>query len=89
MIENETRGRPPVYAPNNARKISATLLNRHIRYLDTLKARISGHAGKSVSRSELLQLLVEALIASNPNLSRVESLEELWEVMLHRVLPRK
>ena len=86
-IKDANRGRPRVYAKDNARKISVTLLNRQIKHLDLLKADIMGKAGKSVSRSEIIQLLVEAMIAGRFDLSSVKSLEELWDVLLDRIQP--
>jgi hypothetical protein len=77
-------GRRPLHTEEWT-KVTVVLLNRQIVYLDRLAADIRAKTGAAIKRAEIIRALIDALAASDLDLTAAESEEKLKTILTTRL----
>lgn len=77
-------GRPPVHVEEWT-KATVVLFNRQIEFLDNLAASVRQRNGTSVSRAQLIRALVDAVAASDVDLTTAGSEAEMKAILVERL----
>lgn len=77
-------GRPAVH-DEAWTKVTVVLFNRQIVFLDRLSANIRAHSGAAISRAQLIRALVDAVAASDIELTAATSEADLRATLLARL----
>ena len=75
------RGRPPLHQEDWT-KVTTSLLNRQVVFLDGISNDIRANSGKVVKRTAIIRALIDALELSNINLTGVTSEDECRQIPL-------
>jgi len=75
------RGRPPLHQEDWT-KVTTSLLNRQVVFLDGIANDIRANSGKVVKRTAIIRALIDALELSNINLTGVTSEDECRQILL-------
>ena len=78
------RGRPPVHSERWS-KVSVVLFNRQIVSLDRLATEIRRHTGQVLNRAGIIRALIDAVVDSRLDLTRVTSEAELKQYLAHAI----
>jgi hypothetical protein len=77
-------GRPPVHVEEWT-KATVVLFNRQIQFLDELAASVRERSGTPASRAQLIRALVDAVAASDVDLTAAGSEAEMKAILLERL----
>ena len=78
------RGRPPLHQEDWT-KVTTSLLNRQVVFLDGVSNDIRANSGKVVKRTAIIRALIDALELSDINLTEVTSEDECRQILLQHL----
>tara|TARA_B100000745_G_scaffold219957_1_gene146519 strand:- start:1557 stop:1913 length:357 start_codon:yes stop_codon:yes gene_type:complete len=78
------RGRPPLHQEDWT-KVTTSLLNRQVVFLDGISNDIRANSGKVVKRTAIIRALIDALELSEINLTEVTSEDECRQILLQHL----
>ncbi len=78
------RGRPPLHQENWT-KVTTSLLNRQVVFLDGVSNDIRANSGKVVKRTAIIRALIDALELSDIDLTEVTSEDECRQILLQHL----
>jgi len=85
--EKKRPGRPPVHDESWS-KVTVTLFNRQIGLLDRIGADIRIASGSSVSRSEILRAMIDAMAEAEVELTTAKSEADVKAIIAKALTPR-
>lgn len=65
--------------------LTVSIAPEHVRYIDALSASITEHSGRAFGRGEIIRAIIDALVASGLDLSRVAGEEEIRSILITRL----
>lgn len=78
------RGRPPLHQEDWT-KVTTSLLNRQVVFLDGVSNDIRANSGKVVKRTAIIRALIDALELSDIDLTEVTSEDECRQILLQHL----
>ena len=78
------RGRPPLHQEDWT-KVTTSLLNRQVVFLDGISNDIRANSGKVVKRTAIIRALIDALELSDIDLTEVTSEDECRQILLQHL----
>ena len=83
--KKSNRGRPPLPQQEDWTKVTTSLLNRQVVFLDGLANDIRANSGQVVKRTAIIRALIDALELSNIDLTDITSEDECRQVLLQHL----
>jgi len=83
--KKSNRGRPPLHQQEDWTKVTTSLLNRQVVFLDGLANDIRANSGQVVKRTAIIRALIDALELSNIDLTDITSEDECRQVLLQHL----